>query len=161
MIVLQLLALTLVIPLELGPLGRSTHWGTPDLLLVGVWAFSWLNSYRAGITWGIVGGLVRDILSFLPFGVWLVSLLCLCTITNWVKGRFFTDVSGGQAIGVLAVLSLSERLLIGLIAQNLDLTLIATGIVADCLVGIVVFYFVGSRFNIFQQWLGQRLTMDE
>jgi len=41
---------------------------TPDLMMVVVVSWSLLRGWKAGLVWALIGGLVLDLLSALPFG---------------------------------------------------------------------------------------------
>jgi rod shape-determining protein MreD len=47
----------------------------PDLMLMAVTAWSLLRGSEEGMLWALVGGIVLDLLSGAPFGIWTLALL--------------------------------------------------------------------------------------
>jgi rod shape-determining protein MreD len=47
----------------------------PDLMLVVVTSWSLLRGWQEGMLWALIGGVIMDVLSGAPFGVYTLSLL--------------------------------------------------------------------------------------
>jgi rod shape-determining protein MreD len=76
-----LLAIVAVVQTAVAP--AFTFFGTrPDLMLVVVVGWGVLRGVEEGLIWGAIGGMVLDLLSGSPFGVFTFSLILVSFITG-------------------------------------------------------------------------------
>lgn len=61
----------------------------PNIVLVIVVCWSLLRGGRAGLIWAMTGGLVLDLLSTTPFGVFTVALLVTAFAMGFVEANLF------------------------------------------------------------------------
>ena len=117
----------------------------PDMMLVIVVSWSMLRGVREGILWALMAGIVLDLLSAAPFGMFTLSLVCAALIPVLGTGSFFRSHAVVVLISValaticsyvisLSVLSLAghpiawldaiSRLMLPGIAVNLGVTML-------------------------------------
>lgn len=142
-----------------GPIGH--YWnlsgGAPDLLLISVWAFSWLTDLTTALVWAVLLGLTVDLLSFWPFGLWTAVFVGLTVGINYLKSRFFAVSS---IIEALFALLLGNIVMIGgefLATGALRLGPILIGIVANVMIGAGLYYVLVTRYRLTERWEGRRL----
>jgi rod shape-determining protein MreD len=62
---------------------------SPNLLLIAVVAWSLLRGVDEGILWGLIGGLLFDLITGLPLGASSLALMTICFLTGKWEGRLF------------------------------------------------------------------------
>lgn len=62
---------------------------SPDLILVLVVAWSLLRGTRHGVLLALLGGIVLDVLSAAPFGIFTVALVCASLMSSFGTAGFF------------------------------------------------------------------------
>ncbi len=158
MIIFQLIVLVIVLILEIGLLGRLASTGAAPLFsVIAVWGFTWFSERRAGLRFALLAGLTLDVVSFLPFGTWLISLMSVSLLTDWLKTRFFEVSSLALSLTTLAASSLVNSVIISLVSRSFDYTFVAIEVFINLLGGIVIYYVLAFRFRFNQRWTGRRL----
>ncbi len=158
MILAQVLLGLLVIVLEYGPIGRQGTSGiAPMLSVLGAWGFTWFGNRSQGLRWAVTVGLLMDLISFMPFGIWTVSLVSTSALTELLRTRFFEVSSLMLALLTLVITSIFAGLIVSAGARSFDLFTLATEVVSNVFVGIIIYYVVALPFRFLQRWTGRRL----
>lgn len=158
MVLLQLILAVVVIALELGPLGRQgAEGGVISLAVLGTWAFTWFGDQKTGLRWAALLGVAFDLIGFLPFGSWLLTLFACCFLTDLLKSRFFEVSSITLALLTLAIVSILAALVISVITGSFDIINILISVGANVIAGLVTYYVLAIRFRFLQRWTGRRL----
>ncbi|QQG50359.1 MAG: hypothetical protein HZB70_02180 [Candidatus Berkelbacteria bacterium] len=158
MVLLQLILAFIVLSLELGPLGRQgTNGGVISLAVLGVWAFTWFVDQKTGLRWAALLGVAFDLIGFLPFGSWLITLIACCFVTDLLKSRFFEVSSIMLALATLASVSVLAAVILSAFAGSFDLMSILFSVLANVIAGVVTYYVLAFRFRFLQRWTGRRL----
>jgi rod shape-determining protein MreD len=63
--------------------------GVPDLVLLCVLAWSVHGHLEEGVTWAVVGGVLRDLLSAAPTGLSAVGLVIMVFVINRLSEQFY------------------------------------------------------------------------
>ncbi len=63
--------------------------GRPDLVLLAVVAWALTGRWREAMGWGLVGGLMLDLLSGAPFGASSIALVLVAFLVSLTEGRFW------------------------------------------------------------------------
>ena len=64
-----------------------------NLVLVVLILILWLGNFNLTLWWSISAGTLLDIYSFMPFGIYLISLLATILLANFLLSNFFTNRS--------------------------------------------------------------------
>lgn len=75
-----------------------------DLVLVLVLAWTMVRNLEEGIVWALIGGLLLDLLSGTPFGVFSIALVVVMTLATLVQTRVF---GGGLVLPIIFTFPLS------------------------------------------------------
>lgn len=158
MIIIQLLLLTVLLPLSYGPVGHAALvFGGPNLLLVTLWLFTWLTDRRTATNWAVLAGLSADLLGFYRFGLATLEFLALAYLIDYLRRRFFQVSSLLEAMGTLTIVTLIDVLFHALLAQQIVLGQIIVTILANVVIGAIAYHILAIRFRLFARWAGQRL----
>lgn len=158
MIFFQLALTLLILLLDFGLLGRQTGpYFSPTLGLILVWAFSWFGQERDAFRFAVLVGLSFELVSFLPTLSWLVIFVGTFVMTDLLRRRFFEAQSLPLALTTLVAASVWMTTILGVVTKNFDLMALGGAVTANCLIGILLYYFVGIRFKFLQRWAGRRL----
>lgn len=146
--------------LMLGPLGRIglIHGFSVDLITIYLWALTWFYSGRLALRVAIFCGILIDMVSFLPFGIWTIGLAGQVLLIDWLKKRFFETSSLVQSILSLAASTAWLALIMSVAARGIELTPIGLGILANVAFGLVLYYVFAVRLRLFSRWAGRRLS---
>jgi rod shape-determining protein MreD len=63
--------------------------GRPNLVLLAVVAWSLTGRWREGMIWGLVGGLMLDLMTELPFGTNAIAFVLVSYLVSFLEGRFW------------------------------------------------------------------------
>jgi rod shape-determining protein MreD len=61
----------------------------PDIMLILVVSWSMLRGIREGVIWALAGGIILDLLSAAPFGMFTLSLICAAFLPRIGTVNFF------------------------------------------------------------------------
>ncbi len=158
-VLFQLVLLAVIVPLSYGPVGHywNLRGGAPDLLLISVWALSWLTDLTTALVWAILLGVTADLLSFWPFGLWTAVFVGLTLLTHFLKSRFFAVSSVLEALVTLLICNV---LMVGvefLLTGTLLLGPLFISLLANVLIGLVLYYVLVMRYRLTERWEGRRL----
>ncbi|MEK7170915.1 MAG: hypothetical protein AAB774_01245 [Patescibacteria group bacterium] len=153
------LILILICSLELGLLGRLSLSSSfvPNLLVVFLWAMTWLKTRQESLPLAIFGGLLLDMAGFSYFGIWTVISVSIVLLTHLLKYRSLDTSSVLHAILALALASLIAPLMIGILVHKFDFQRTVYGVGANVVVGGVVYYLLAMRLKLFSRWAGRRI----
>jgi cell shape-determining protein MreD len=156
--ILRLILAVVVVSLELGLIGRLGAGGvTVSLALIGAWAFTWFIDQKAGLSWAVATGLLLDLVGFLPFGTWTVTLILCVVLTDLLKSKLFEVSSAPLALLTLASSSILAALSLSLIGRSFEIWTILANSLANVAVGSLLYYVLAVRFRFWGRWVGRRL----
>ena len=61
----------------------------PDIMLILVVSWSLLRGFREGLIWALAGGIILDLLSGAPFGMFTLTLVCAAILPGIGTANFF------------------------------------------------------------------------
>lgn len=144
--------------LDFGPLGRqAAPFFSLTLGVVLVWGFSWFGVDRHAFRFALLLGLVFGLIGFLPILAWVLVAVGGYILTNFLKRRFFELSSFPLAILTLVLVSIWSSLVLGSATRSFELAAVTSGMIANAVFGVVIYYVLGIRFKFLQRWAGRRL----
>ena len=155
----QVVVAVLTISVMTGPIGHyaSLRGVGPDLAILFCWAYTWFGSRDLGWKFAAMVGVVLDLILFMFPGLQTLTLMILVAVADYLKNRFLNVSSVVQSILILALMTLANASVIGLVNGQFDyMVILLTGLFNVCL-GIIIYPLVGIRFRFFQRWAGHRL----
>lgn len=160
MFVAQLLLVVVLVVLSLGPVGHYLNLsvGGPDLFVVIGWVLAWFAPRETSIRWALLAGLSLDALTYLPFGVWTISLLMIVLLIDYSRRQYLEPSSLIHAVVSLIFGTLISNLFLAAVTVNWDWLLVAVNLIGNLLIGLIIYYLAAVRFKFIQQWAGQRLA---
>jgi rod shape-determining protein MreD len=157
-ILLKAILALLIVSLELGPLGRQGLSGVAvSLSVISTWAFTWFTNQKNGLGWGLTLGILHDMAGFLPFGTWTATLAFVALSTNLLKSRFFEVSSVPLSLLTLGAVSLLASSILSAINRSFEPRAILISMIANVLIGFVLYYALAVRFRFWGRWMGRRL----
>lgn len=155
----QLLLAMLIVSLSFGPFSHyiGIEHGAPNLVALTIWAFSWFADRGVSFRFAVIIGVIFDLISFLPFGVWTAVFVGLTALSVNLKERFFEVVSMVQAILLLAIVGAVLELIQAVLSSQFYGSLILVNIAYTLILGCTVYYVIVVRFRLLQRWLGRRI----
>lgn len=158
MVIIQLLILLLILPIAYGPLGHlGLGHGAPELLVIAVWLFSWLTDRRTGLRFALLAGIAADLLGFHRFGLMTLELVGLALLIDLFRSRFFNVSSYFEALLTLLIVTVINILYQALISAQFDWRSSLISIIANLILGFLLYYVLAVWLRLFQRWRGQRL----
>lgn len=131
--------------------------GTIDISLISIWLFAWIGEKKEAMWFAIFLGVIFDLISFTPFGFWLIIFVGSVLIIDWLKINFLTISSFFQAIAVLVLITLITHLLTFLLLGNFNRVEILFSILFNVLLGSIMYYLLAIKLKMFQRWSGKIL----
>lgn len=147
----QLIVILVVSILAVSGLGV---FGT-SFIILALWLTVWFGSRRLALGCAIGIGLTLDLLGFLVFGYWTVLLVSLVFLSDYLKEAYLRVSSFWQAILLLFGMSLVVSVANIIFLTGFDYLNLAVRILANVLVGSVLYYMLAVRTRMFQRWLGR------
>lgn len=115
-----ILVLLLVGIFQSSLLARLTLFGVhPNLMLIVVVSWGLLRGGREGLLWGMAGGLVLDVLSGAPFGVFTVAMLVVAFVAGLIETSLLRPTLG-LLVGLVLLMSPLFQLVAVLMLRALD-----------------------------------------
>ena len=118
-----------------------------NLILVVLIFILVLNSFRIAWWWSAGLGLLLDIYSFFPFGLFLISLTTAVFITNFLLNNFFTNRSLYSFLALTFFATLSYKLILFFLAF-MAACLNISSVAADINIGVLINELPGLAINI-------------
>ncbi len=98
--------------------------GRPDLILLAIVAWGLTGRSRDSMVWGLIGGLLLDVLSGFPFGMSSIILISLAFLVSLLEQRFW-EAHFLMPLGVTLIVSILYHAMQGFtlwfIGQPMDL----------------------------------------
>ena len=114
-ILLSIMVIVLVAIVQITILGSfSAYWSSFNLLLALLVIWLFLIDFNRLIYFTIISGLILDLYSSLPFGIFMISIFLAIAISYFLLSNFFTNRSFYSVIfvGLSAILSFNMVFLI-------------------------------------------------
>ncbi len=114
-----LLLLLLAGVLQSSLLSELSYFGVhPNLVLVLVVGWTLLRSGREGLIWGLVGGILLDLYSSAPFGVFTIAMLIVAFVVSFAEALpFHTTLL--LSLGIVFLMSLLLNIVAMVMMQSL------------------------------------------
>ena len=157
MIYLQIVLATLLLPLVAGPLSLYLTHGGPNLIIIVLWAFIWFTNKNSSIRFAVILGLMLDIISFDFFGYWLLQLVLLVFLVDFLKSKYFDSASLFHALLGLMLMIIVNAGFTLLVSGQANGLLLITNILSSAILGAIVYYLLAVRLKLFARWVGQRI----
>lgn len=157
MIYLQIVLATLLLPLVAGPLSLYLTHGGPNLIIIVLWAFIWFTNKNNSIRFAVILGLMLDLISFNFFGYWLLQLVLLVILVDFLKSKYFDSASLLHALLGLVLMIIVNAGFTLLVSGQANGLLLITNILSSAILGAIVYYLLAVRLKLFARWVGQRI----
>lgn len=131
--------------------------GVIDYALVFLWLFTWIGSKDRALTYAIGLGLVFDLVSFLPFGFWVLTNILIINVIDYLKTNYLTVSSFFQAMAVLVVATALLHTLLSILVGEFNYLEIGYSISANAILGGMSYYLVATKLKMIQRWSGRVL----
>jgi hypothetical protein len=156
---IQLVFALMIVSLENGPASHylADSWVKFDLLIVSSWAFAWFGSRQISFRWALMVGLLLDVASFLPFGVWTLLLLAIVSGEHYLRSSYLNASSLGHSIIGLLYAELIMAIFVYIAGGSIFSLSQIGGLVFDVVLAGIVYYVLAIQFHFLQRWFGGQI----
>ncbi len=114
-IVLRTIAIIALVSVQIAFIDNLPgYFNNINLILIALVFILMLGSFKEALWWAFGAGILCDVFSFNPFGLYLVSLVLVVIFANFLQVSYFTDRTLYSVLALTSLSLLCDRLILQL-----------------------------------------------